>query len=121
LEAGDILLLSRPLGVGIIFAAQMQNINLLNSADLLYKSLGTSQQILVDQIYQLQDHLGENIINAATDITGFGFIGHLKEMINTTNLKRKNHNLNQIKAVLNLMAFNTYPNVMNMIRKGVKS
>jgi len=121
LEAGDILLLSRPLGVGIIFAAQMQNINLLNSTELLYKRLRSSQQILVDQIYQLQEKLGENIINAATDITGFGFIGHLQEMINSSNIQRKKCNINQIKAVLNLMAFNTYPNVMKLIRKGVKS
>ena len=121
LKSGDILLLSKPLGVGIIFAAQMQNINLLNSTNLLYESLRTSQQILVDQIYQLQDNLGENVINAATDITGFGFIGHLKEMIKSSNIQRKIHNLNEIKAVLNLMAFKTYPSVMELIRKGVKS
>ena len=121
LKSGDILLLSRPLGVGIIFAAQMQNINLFNSTNLVYKSLRTSQQFLLDQIYQLQDNLGENIINAATDITGFGFIGHLKEMVKSSNLQRKSHNLNEIKAVLNLMSFNTYPNVMELIRKGVKS
>jgi len=121
INSGDILLLSRPLGVGIIFAAQMKNINLLNSTNLLYKSLRTSQQNLVDQINQLQDNLGESIINAATDITGFGFIGHLKEMINSSNLHRKNHNLNEIKAVLNLMSFKTYPNVMELIGNGVKS
>ena len=121
LKSGDILLLSRPLGVGIIFAAQMQNINLFNSTNLVYKSLRTSQQFLLDQIYQLQDNLGENIINAATDITGFGFIGHLKEMVKSSNLQRKSHNLKEIKAVLNLMSFNTYPNVMELIRKGVKS
>ncbi len=121
LKSGDILLLSRPLGVGIIFAAQMQNINLFNSSNLLYRNLRTSQQILVDQIYQLQDDLGENIINAATDITGFGLIGHLKEMVKSSNLQRKKDNLNEVKAVLNLMSFNTYPNVMELIRKGVKS
>ena len=42
-------------------------------------------------------------------------------MVKSSNLKRKSHNLNEIKAVLNSMSFNTYPNVMELIRKGVKS
>ena len=121
LKSGDILFLSRPLGVGIIFAAQMQNINLFNSTNMLHKNLITSQQILVDQIYQIEDKLGENIINGATDITGFGLIGHLKEMINSSNLERKNKNLKQIRAIVNLMALRAYPNVMELIRKGIRS
>ena len=121
IKEGDILMLSRPLGVGIIFAAQMQNINLLNSSSLVYNNLRTSQQHLLDQIFKLQDMLGEDIINAATDITGFGLIGHLKEMINSSNLQRKNQNLKEIRAVLNLMSFKAYPSVRELIKQGVKS
>jgi len=121
LKSGDILFLSRPLGVGIIFAAQMQNINLFNSTNMLHKNLITSQQILVDQIYQIEDKLGENIINGATDITGFGLIGHLKEMINSSNLERKNKNFKQIRAIVNLIALRAYPNVMELIRQGIRS
>ena len=121
MKPGDIIFLSRPLGVGIIFAAQMQNINLFNSTNMIYHNLITSQQILVDQIYQIENKLGEHIINSATDITGFGLIGHLKEMINSSNLERKSKNFNQIRAILNLMALKTYPNVMELIRKGVRS
>jgi len=121
MKPGDIIFLSRPLGVGIIFAAQMQNINLFNSTNMLYKNLITSQQILIDQIYQIEDKLGENIINGATDITGFGLIGHLKEMINSSNLERKNKNFRQIRAIVNLMALRAYPNVMELISKGIRS
>jgi len=121
MKPGDIILLSRPLGVGIIFAAQMQNINLFSSTNILYKNLITSQQILVDQIYQIQNKLGENIISGATDITGFGLIGHLREMIISSNLERKNKNLKKLRAVLNLMALKAYPNVMELIRNGVRS
>ena len=42
-------------------------------------------------------------------------------MLNSSNLQRKNHNQNEIKAILNLMAFHAYPNVLELIRKGVKS
>ena len=121
LRPDDLLFLSRPLGVGIIFAAKMQNINLLNSTNQLYKNLIKSQQILVDQIHHFQDNFGENIVNGATDITGFGLIGHLKEMINCSNLERRNHNFKEIRAVINLMSIKTYPDVMELIRKGVRS
>ena len=92
MQKGDIILMSRPLGVGIFFAAQMQNINLKENSEEIMRNLVTSQQPLIDQIYLLQNKLGETFINAATDITGYGFIGHLKEMIDSSNLIREDNN-----------------------------
>ena len=78
MQKGDIILMSRPLGVGVFFAAQMQNFNLKDSSEEIMKNLVTSQQPLIEKIYLLQDKFGETFINAATDVTGYGFIGHLK-------------------------------------------
>lgn len=121
MQKGDILLMSRPLGVGIFFAAQMQNINLKNSSEEIMRNLVTTQQPLIDQIYSLQDKFGEIFINSATDITGYGFIGHLKEMIDSSNLLRKDKNLKPIKVLLDLFAFEAYPGVFDLIQKGIKS
>ncbi len=121
MQKGDIILMSRPLGVGIFFAAQMQNINLKDSSEEIMRNLITSQQPLVDQIYLLQDKFGEKFINAATDVTGFGFIGHLKEMIDSTNLLRKDNKLEPIRVLLDLFAFKAYPGVFDLIHKGIKS
>ncbi len=121
MKMGDILLMSRPLGVGIFFAAQMQNINIQGNANLIMKNLMTSQQYLIDQIYLFQEQFGESFINAATDITGYGFMGHLKEMVESSNLSRKKNNLESIKVVLDLFAFRSYPGVFDLIRKGIKS
>ena len=121
MQKGDILLMSRPLGVGIFFAAQMQNINLKDSSEEIMRNLVTSQQPLIDQIYFLQDKFGEIFVNAATDITGYGFIGHLKEMIDSSNLLRKHKNLKPIKVLLDLLAFKAYPGVFDLIQKGIKS
>ncbi|MDC3118231.1 selenide, water dikinase SelD [Prochlorococcus sp. AH-716-K03] len=121
MQKGDIILMSRPLGVGIFFAAQMQNINLANISDEIMRSLVTSQQPLIEQIYFLEDKFGERFINAATDVTGYGFIGHLKEMIDSSNLLRKDNNLQPIRVLLDLWAFKAYPGVFDLIHKGVKS
>ncbi len=121
MQKGDIILMSRPLGVGVFFAAQMQNINLKDNSEELMKNLVTSQQPLIEKIYLLQDKFGETFINAATDVTGYGFIGHLKEMIDSSNLLRKDNNLEPIRVFLDLLAFKAYPGVCDLIHKGIKS
>ena len=76
---------------------------------------------MVDQIYLFQEHFGESFVNAATDITGYGFMGHLKEMIESSNLSRKKNNLAPIKVLLDLYAFKAYPGVFDLIQKKIKS
>ncbi len=121
MKEGDILLMSRPLGVGIFFASQMQNINLKISSFEIMKNLIKSQQYLIDQIYLFEDQFGESLVNAATDVTGFGFLGHLKEMIESSNLSRKKNNLEPIKVLLDLLAFKAYPGVPELIKKKIQS
>ena len=121
MQKGDIILMSRPLGVGVFFAAQMQNINLKEISEEIMMNLVTSQQPLIEKIYLLQDKFGETFINAATDITGYGFIGHLKEMIDSSNLLRKDNNLEPISVLLDLLAFKAYPGVFDLIHKGITS
>ncbi len=121
MQIGDVILMSRPLGVGIFFAGQMQNINMYGCYKEITKNLLTSQQPLIDQIYSLQNHSRESFIHAATDITGYGLIGHLKEMIESSNISRKKKNLAPIKVLLDLFAFKAYPGVFDLIRKKIKS
>ena len=50
-----------------------------------------------------------------------GFIGHLKEMIDSSNLLRKDKDLEPIKVLLDLLAFRAYPGVFDLIQKGIQS
>jgi len=74
LRAGDSLLLTKPLGTGTLFAAQMQL-----GAD------GRDIGAAIDTMLQSNAIAGElalaNGASAATDITGFGLLGHLLEML----------------------------------------
>jgi selenide,water dikinase len=72
-QEGDIILMTKPIGVGILATAQKRG--------LLKPDYET---ILIDQLTQLNS-LGEILgsqkgVTAMTDITGFGLSGHLLEM-----------------------------------------
>jgi len=72
-EAGDLLFLTKPLGIGILSTAQKRN--LLNEDHLA---------IMMKQLMQL-NKIGQEFgsiigVHAMTDITGFGLLGHLVEM-----------------------------------------
>tara|TARA_Y100001970_G_scaffold138130_1_gene169963 strand:- start:8519 stop:10663 length:2145 start_codon:yes stop_codon:yes gene_type:complete len=121
MRAGDIIFMSRPLGVGIFFAAQMRNINLFKSSFEVFQNLLTSQQKLIEDIDLLQHNLGENIINASTDVTGFGLLGHLKEMVDASNKFRIKKNQNKIRALIDLSLVRAYPQILELINIGIKS
>ena len=76
---------------------------------------------MIDEIYLFQNQFKEPLINAATDITGYGFIGHLKEMVESSNLYRERNNLEPVKVLLDLFAFKAYPGVFDLIKNDVKS
>ena len=85
-QAGDRLLLSRPLGTGVLFAAAMTGAAPAPSLDLALAQMGTSQHLLLEELLGLEaEH--PRAIHAATDITGFGLLGHLGEMLRNTGLK----------------------------------
>jgi len=80
LQAGDQLLLSRPLGTGVLFAAAMAGAARPQELDHALARMATSQHPLLEALQALEEqHPGQ--IHSATDITGFGLLGHLGEML----------------------------------------
>lgn len=70
---GDILVLTKPIGVGICTTAIKNN---------LLTELETSQvtEVMATLNKQAAEVMNHYNIHACTDITGFGLLGHLKEM-----------------------------------------
>ncbi len=75
LQVGDRLILTKPLGTGIIntaIKAGMASVELTEQATQLMAALNrTAAQVMT-----------AHDVHACTDITGFGLIGHLAEMVN---------------------------------------
>ena len=78
-EKGDLIFLTKPLGVGILSTAQKRG--LLQEQQL---------KIMVEQMSSL-NKIGEDLgkikdVTALTDVTGFGLLGHLIEMADGSGL-----------------------------------
>lgn len=74
---GDVLLLTKPLGVGIVCTASRVGENTAGAMDLAVKSMTTLNRYAAEAVKKYRVH-------GCTDVTGFGFLGHLCEMLGDT-------------------------------------
>ncbi|MDP1631707.1 MAG: selenide, water dikinase SelD [Caulobacter sp.] len=77
-RAGDRLILTRPVGVGTVLAAEMRGLArgrwVAAAFDQMRQSSGPASQVLRD------------VAHAMTDVTGFGLAGHLQAMLEKSDL-----------------------------------
>lgn len=73
-QPGDVLILTKPLGVGIVsFARQLGR-----ASDAAQAQIAASMTTLNKRASELMIEAG---VRCATDVTGFGLLGHLSEMV----------------------------------------
>lgn len=72
---GDIIILTKPLGVGMITASYRFG----EVAEEDYRAALLSMQTLNKYAFEIANKYD---LHAGTDVTGFGFLGHLNEMVN---------------------------------------
>lgn len=72
-QPGDILILTKPLGLGILTTGLKRGMLTKDTADKAIKIMSTLNQTAAELMMEVGAH-------AATDVTGFGLLGHLKEM-----------------------------------------
>jgi cysteine desulfurase len=73
-EPGDVLVLTKPLGTGILSTALKQGLLEPEQAGMLTETMAMLNRAAAEAMI-------ETGANSCTDVTGFGFIGHLMEMM----------------------------------------
>lgn len=111
LKAGDILLLSRSIGSGILFAGAMQNQAVPAHLDRALKTMATSQHLILENLFMLSEAY-PGCIHACTDVTGFGLLGHLNEMLASSK---------QREAELLIDYIICFEGVHGLVKKGIQS
>jgi selenide, water dikinase len=104
LRAGDALLLTKPLGIGVLFAAHMRLEAKAAWIDAALEAMLVSNQAAAAI---LRDHGA----GACTDVTGFGLAGHLLEMLRPAGLG----------ATIDLAAVSALPGALDCLRRGLAS
>jgi selenide,water dikinase len=101
-RAGDVLVLSKPIGTGIITTACKQGVV---DPDVLAGAVD-NMAALNRPAAQAMQRVG---VNAATDITGFGLLGHLRSMVKGSG----------VTAEINLSAVPLLPGTRDLLERGV--
>ena len=101
---GDQLILTKPLGTGVIFAADMYARSSGGAIKAAVQSMLISNQ-------RGAQTLGEFEVKACTDITGFGVLGHLVEMLNSS----------AKAAILDVSALPLLPFTSELLAQGILS
>ena len=71
---GDVLILTKPLGIGILTTARKAEMISTESSELIDRLMSTLNKSARDCMVKYRVH-------ACTDVTGFGLMGHMSEML----------------------------------------
>ncbi len=79
-QTDDILLLTKALGTGVISTALKKDRASKVSLDAAVASMSQLNRAAADALHELEAHTAASAVHAVTDITGFGLLGHAREM-----------------------------------------
>jgi selenide,water dikinase len=101
-KAGDLLILTKPLGTGILNTAMKANLIKKETENAIISSMAE----LNKKAYQIMSNYK---VNACTDITGFGILGHSYEMAASSG----------VTICLNTNSLPLHPEVRDMAKMGI--
>jgi selenide,water dikinase len=104
LRGGELLILTKPLGTGIVFAGWMRRLARAREVAATLAGMRVASTVAARG-------LRAHGTTAATDVTGFGLAGHLLEMLEASGLS----------ATIGLAQCHRYPGVDRLIGAGVRS
>jgi len=100
---GEFIILTKPLGTGVVFAALMRHKAEADSYDEALDSMLVSNR-------EMSEVFLKSGVNAVTDVTGFGLVGHLLELLG-----------DGLSARLHFDQIPKFSGVLSLFEKGIKS
>lgn len=101
-KLGDVLLFTKPLGIGVLTTAAKADMVSDESMNLAYKMMTTLNKYARDVMVKYHVH-------ACTDVTGFGMLGHLYEMAQGSD----------VEITLNVDDIDLIPEALDLARIGI--
>ncbi|MBQ1820817.1 MAG: selenide, water dikinase SelD [Clostridia bacterium] len=101
-KPGDVLILTKPIGIGVLTAAQRGDLLEPETHELMIHLMTTLNKSARDVLVKYDVH-------ACTDVTGFSFLGHLYEMCNGSNAS----------ALIDVSAISLIPEALEFARIGI--
>lgn len=99
---GDVLLLTKPLGIGVLTTAAKADMASPEGLALAYRLMTTLNKSARDAMVRYRVH-------ACTDVTGFGLLGHTYEMAQGSD----------VEITLNVDAIDLIPEALELARMGI--
>jgi len=79
-QANDVLLMTKALGTGVISTALKKERAEKASLDAATASMTQLNRAAAEALHEMELQAGKRCVHAVTDITGFGLLGHAREM-----------------------------------------
>jgi len=79
-QTNDVLLLTKSLGTGVISTALKSGRAEKVSLEAAIASMTQLNRPAAEALHELEAQVGKRIVHAVTDVTGFGLLGHAREM-----------------------------------------
>jgi len=100
-KSGDLLILTKPLGTGVLFNACRSGKLPLRDLEPILSQVAALNRTAMEIALKFEVH-------SITDITGFGILGHALEMATASS----------VRIEIEFSALPSYPNAVDMYRKG---
>ena len=101
-KPGDVLLFTKPIGIGILTTAAKADLASVEGLALAYRMMTTLNKSARDAMVKYRVH-------ACTDVTGFGLLGHTYEMAQGSD----------VQITLNVDSIDLIPEALELARMGI--
>ena len=122
---GDIVVLTKPIGTGALFAANMRAkgdslaMHVSEALSSMIQSNITASNIAMQMNRSSRDY---NAIRACTDVTGFGLMGHLLEMLLANDDDNSNSQVNRKSELdMDCIGCNLYIDQIPFLKGGIEA